>query len=303
MDFILEQKRTPVIRKVDVVVVGGGPAGFGAAVAAARNGAETLIVERYGFLGGMPTTGLVRYLPIDKLTPMPAYGETRPLQGGIIQELVQELVELGGSPEPAKSYPSSIGFETFFPTDPEILKVVLPDMLKGAGSSILLHALAVDAVKEGNNVKGIIIESKSGRQAILARVVIDASGDADIAAAAGAQYDKFSKPLMMSLNGALANVDVGRALEYATREGKAKFDALVKQAIKNGDLAVTEKKVLPETQPILVKPQIVLAPDKLPEKWHRRGETLGWMESVLGDCTDVNDLTRAELETRKTVLS
>lgn len=302
MDFIIEQKKTPVMRKVDVVVVGGGPAGFGASIAAARNGAETLLLERYGFLGGMPTAGLVRYLPIDKLTPLEAYGETRPLQGGIVQELVERLVELGGATDPSVSYPTSIGFETFFPTDPEILKVVLPDMIKESGAKILLHSLAVDVVKEGQEVNGIIIESKSGRQAILADRVIDASGDADMAAAAGAEYDKCDRPLMMTLNGALANVNIKKAIEYSRSEGKEKFNSLVDEAIKNGDLVATEKKVLPEVPPITVKPPIVLDPDKLPPNWYRRGETLGWMESVLGDCTNVHDLTRAELKAREAVL-
>jgi len=73
-------REIPVMRKVDVVVVGGGSGGFGAAIAAARNGAETLLVERYGFLGGMVTGGLVPWIPIDKLVPVEAYGETRAIQ-------------------------------------------------------------------------------------------------------------------------------------------------------------------------------------------------------------------------------
>jgi hypothetical protein len=303
MEFIVEQKKTSIIKRVNVIVVGGGPAGFGAAIASAKNGAKTLLIERYGFLGGMMTTGLVRYLPIDKLTPIESYGEKKPLQGGIIKELVQRLIDLGGATDPATSYPASIGFETFFPTDPEILKVVLPAMVGESGARILLHCLAVDAVREDHLVKGVIIESKSGRQAILSDVVIDASGDADIAAAAGAEYEKHDKPLMMTLNGALANVDVRRATKYSTKEGKAEFDTLVNKAIKNGDLTLSEKQVLPEAPPMLVKPQILIAPDKLPPNWHRRGETLGWVESVLGDCTNIEDLTRAELETRKMVPS
>ena len=302
MEFIVEQKKTSIIKRVNVIVVGGGPAGFGAAIAAAEIGAKTLLIERYGFLGGMSTAGLVRYLPIDKLTPIESYGEKKPLQGGIVQELVQRLIELGGAIDPATSYPSSIGFETFFPTDPEILKVVLPAMVRESGAEILLHSLAVDVVREDHMVKGVIIESKSGRQAVLADVVIDASGDADIAAAAGAEYEKHNKPLMMTLNGALANVNIEKAIKYSRMEGREEFNRLVQEAVEKGDLAAVEQQVLPEVPPIEVKPPIVLNPDKLPANWHRRGETLGWMESVPGDCTNVQDLTRAELTAREAVL-
>ena len=171
-----------------MVVVGGGPAGFGAAIAASRNGAKTLLIERYGFLGGMLTGGIVRWLPIDKLVPLEAYGEAKPLQGGIIQELVRRLVDADGAIEPLDAYHKHpfLSAEIYTPTDHEISKVILINMLQESGVDILLHALVVDAIKEGNNVRGVIIESKSGRQAILADRVIDASGDADVAAAAGA---------------------------------------------------------------------------------------------------------------------
>jgi hypothetical protein len=161
--------------------------------------------------------------------------------------------------------------------------------------------MAVDVVWTDHRIGGIIVESKSGRQAILSDVVIDASGDADIAAAAGAEYDKYDKPLMMTLNGALANVDIEKAIKYSRMEGREEFNNLVQRAIGNGDLEAGEKQVLPEVPPITVKPQVVLDPNKLPANWNRRGETLGWIESVLGDCTDVQDLTRAELVARAEV--
>ncbi len=302
MDFVIEQKRTPVKRRVDVVVVGGGPAGFGAAVAAARNGAETLLIERYGFLGGMMTAGLVRWLPVDKLTPLKAYGETKPIQGGIVKELIDRLLEVGGAIDPSVAYQAEVGFEAYFPTDSEFDKVVLADMLKEAGAEILLHSLAVDAVKEGNEVKGIIIESKSGRQAILADRVIDASGDADIAAAAGAEYEKSGEPLMMTLVAFMANVDVDRAIKYSRPEGNEEFNRLVEKAVKNGDLALGEKRIAPTYPLIKVKFPLVLDPEKIPANWHRRGEAGGWFESVHGDCTNVDDLTSAELKTRAAVL-
>jgi len=303
MDFINEQKKTPVVRKVDVVVVGGGPAGFGAAVAAATSGAETLLIERYGFLGGMLTGGLVVWLPIDKLVPLKESGETKALQGGIIQDLVKRLVDVGGAIDPSVAYQAQVGLETYFPTDPEIMKVVLQNMIEESGANLLLHSFAVDVVKEANEIKGVIIESKSGRQAILANVVIDASGDADMAAAAGAEYEKFEKPLMMSLMGTMANVDVEKAIKYSREEGREEFDRLVDEAIKKGELVISEKKVLPESPPVTVTPPLVLDPNNLTSNWYRRGEAGGWLESAFGDCTNVNDLTRAEITTRKTILS
>ena len=302
MRHIIEQRKTPVKRKVDVIVVGGGPAGFGAALAAARNGAETLIIERYGFLGGMMTAGLVRWLPVDKLKPLEAYGETEPLQGGIVRELIDRLLEIGGTIDPAVAYQAEVGFEAYFPTEPEIDKVLLPEMLKEAGADILLHSLVVDAVREGNEVKGVIVESKSGRQAILADMVIDASGDADVAAAAGAEYEKSDNPLLMTLVAFMANVDVEKAIEYSRPEGNEKFNRLVEKATSNGDLKLSDKRISPSYPLLKVKFPQILDPKKLPPNWHRRGEAGGWFESVHGDCTSVDDLTSAELKTRAAVL-
>ena len=301
--FIKElERQTPILKKVDVVVVGGGPAGFGAAVAAARNGAETLLIERYAFLGGMMTTGLVRWLPIDKLIPLKAYGETKPLQGGIIKELTARLVDVGGAIDPSVAYQAQVGFEAYYPTDPEIDKIILVEMLEEAKAEILLHAFAVDTITEGNTVKGVIVESKSGRQAILADVVVDASGDADVAARAGAEYDKVDKPLMMSLTGFVANIDTEKAIEYAKQENLEKFNNLVDEATERGDLNISEKKILPESPAAKVTPFLVLDPKKVPSNWHRVGEAGGWIEHFLGDCTNVLDLTEAELTTRKSLL-
>ena len=295
-------RRIQVIRRVDVLVVGGGPAGFGAAVASARNGAATLVVERYGFLGGMFTAGLVRWLPTDKLVPLEAYGETRPLQGGIVTELLDRLLVVGGAISPSVSEPVS-GSGIYFPTDPEMAKVILIQMLDEAGVETLLHALAVGTITAGNRVSGIIIESKSGRQAILAEVVIDASGDADIAAYAGSDYEKAPEPLTMTLQGFVANVDCARAKEMSGTKNLDWFNRLVNNAVEQGELIVGEKRVLPELPPTKLMPLSVLDPERIPANWLRHGEVSGWLESTLGDATDVFDLTRAELVTRKNLLS
>jgi len=299
VDFVKEPSREiPVMRKVDVVVVGGGPGGFGAAIAAARNGAETLLVERYGFLGGMVTGGLVIWIPIYKTMPMETYGETRAIQGGVIAELVERLVEIGGAIAPSAAVGDN---RTVISTDPEIDKVVLIEMLEEARAEILLHALVVGVMKDGKRVKGVIIESKSGRQAILADIVVDASGDGDVAAFAGAEYEKADNPLMMTLQGFLGNVDPEKAAELR-RGNRGKFNKLVDEAIKRGELTISEKRVLPEAPPSKVSPLGVLDPKKTPANWYRLGEAGGYMETVSGDCTNVLDLTKAELTTRKTLL-
>ncbi len=303
MDFVKEPSREiQVMRKVDVVVVGGGPGGFGAAVAAARNGAETLLVERYGFLGGMLTGGLVSWIPIDKLVPLEAYGETRAIQGGVVEEFTQKLVDIGGAIAPSATSFAKVGSVLTFPTDTEINKIVLIEMLEEAGAEILLHTLVVGVVKDGKQVKGVITESKSGRQAILADIVVDASGDADVAAFAGAEYEKDDKPLMMTLVGFLGNVDPEKAIEYSRKSNRGKFNELVDEAVKRGELTVSEKQVLPERPPSKLSPLGVLDPGKIPAGWYRVGEAGGELGSAFGDCTNVLDLTKAELAARRGLL-
>ena len=296
---IRESLETPVAGKSDVIVVGGGPGGVAAAIAAAKNGARTLLIERSAFLGGLLTGGLILWLPIDKVVPQKAYGEDRPLQGGIITEFLERMTQLGGAPDPADSYGTAVGFEAYFPTDPEISKVVLQQMARESGAELLLHTLAVGAIADQGKVKGVITESKSGRQAFLADVVVDASGDADIAASAGAPYEKHEAPLLMSLVAAMGNVDTERAIPYSRLEGRGEFDALVEEAVRCGDLSLPMKKVLPEMPEARLTPPIVLDQHKLPATYYRRGEACGWVGHYLGDGTNVRDLTKAEIETRQ----
>ena len=284
MDFVKEpSKEIPIMRKVDVVVVGGGPSGFGAAIAAARNDAETLLIERYGFLGGMLTGGLVIWTAIDKL-----------VEGGVAEELNEKLVDVGGVVAEA-----GVSTTPLLSTDPEIAKIVLIEMLEEAGVEILLHAFVVGVVKDGKRVKGVIIESKSGRQAILADVVVDASGDADVAAFAGAEYAKADKTMMMTLQGFFGNVDSEKVDDYAESD---KFNKLVDRAVKKGDLTISEKQLWPGLPLSKLSPLDMVDPKKTPVNWYRVGEAGGWLESASGDCTNVLDLTKAELTTRKNIL-
>jgi hypothetical protein len=198
----------PVVADVDVLVVGGGPAGFIAATAATRLGATVMLVERYGCLGGLATGGLVLYM--DCLTDK----QGRRLMGGIPWETMERLRPMDGL---AFDAPLRIH------VDSELLQVVADDMCMEAGVRLKLHAWAVQAITESGRVRGVIIESKSGRQAILCSVCIDATGDGDIAALAGAEYESGTE--CIGLNMKVAGVDREHYRAF-TREEPEKARAL-----------------------------------------------------------------------------
>ena len=189
----------PVFRSCDVLVVGGGPAGTAAAASAAQLGAHTMLVERYGHLGGMSTGGFVLW--IDRMTDWQGRQVIAGVANDLLERLPRETVlgpppELWGSQDAAAvaywkdRYNAFQGTVTWSPTvDPEMLKLASLDLVLERGVSLLLHAWVVAAIQEDGQVRGAIFESKSGRQAILARVVIDATGDGDVFALAGAPYD------------------------------------------------------------------------------------------------------------------
>lgn len=163
-----------VFAEAEVVVVGGGPAGVTAAIAAAREGAATILVERYGHLGGMATGGLV--LMINQFPP------------GQCQEWLAKLEKVGGAHDLAKTREPGMMRHAIM-VDPELLKCILNNMALEAEVKQLLHSWGTTAIVDKNSVKGIIFESKSGRQAVLGKVIVDATGDGDIFASAGAGFD------------------------------------------------------------------------------------------------------------------
>lgn len=168
-------RKIPVLRECDVLVVGGGPAGISAAIGAARMGKDTVVVERYGCLGGILTTCSME-------TPAWWRDEAAVMPGGIFQELDDRMVKAG------------LAQHTFFrPStgtayDTEALKYVCDDLIAESGAASILHCIGVSPLMEGDKIKGVVTESKSGRMAILAGRVIDCTGDGDIAARAGAPY-------------------------------------------------------------------------------------------------------------------
>ena len=169
-------KHVSVLAQTDVLVVGGGPAGVAAAVAASRAGAETYLLERYNHLGGLWTGGLV--LPLLSTHGLSKSGERIQVIHGLSAEMVNRLREM------------NMAVDEINPTiDPEAGKYILDEMIADAGVHMLYHTWAVGAIMDKNTIKGVYVESKSGRQAILAKVVIDCSGDGDVIKWAGEQYD------------------------------------------------------------------------------------------------------------------
>jgi len=179
----------PVVRDVDVIVVGGGPAGLAAAIASARNGARTVLIERFGYLGGTATASLMACINGFRNQVEPDFTQT---VRGIAEEIVLELKALdglGASPYPQKAYPTEPGQMAYsYAIDTEKFKVVVLRMCVEAGVDLLFHTWFCDSIVEDGVLRGIVVENKSGRQALLARIVVDASGDGDVAARAGAPF-------------------------------------------------------------------------------------------------------------------
>lgn len=179
----------PVSREADVVVVGGGPAGLAAAIAAARNGARTTLVERFGYLGGTATASLMACVNGFRNQVEPDATQT---VRGLAEEIVLALKAQGGlgkSPYPQKDYPTEPGQMAYsYAVDTERFKHVVLKMCVESGVDLLFHTWFSSTIVEAGAVRGVIVENKSGRQALLAKVVVDASGDGDVAARAGAAF-------------------------------------------------------------------------------------------------------------------
>ncbi len=173
-------RQLPVFMDVDVVVVGGGAAGIGAAVRAACEGAKTLLVEAAGILGGTWTMSMQSHAT--------CYNDgEQVILYGVIKDILQRLCQLGVADDPEekfRQYPTSVAVNF----EAEWMKCVLDDVVVEAGVTVLFHTMCVGVLPAaGAGIGGIIIENKSGRQAIRARTVIDCSGDADVAHFAGAR--------------------------------------------------------------------------------------------------------------------
>ncbi len=264
MEKIVEKEReVPVVWKGDILVAGGGVAGVGAAITAAKNGAKTLLVEQQGCLGGLVTLGMVS-LPL-------SYVE------GIGREFFDRLTACGG-------------LEGRF-ADPEKVKYILERMVLEAGVKILYFTYVIDSIVEDHTIKGVIIHNKSGRQAILAKRVIDASGDGDVAVYAGCPYEKGSPDHKgyneaSSLQFRVGNVDWEKYLKSHKSPGWQKE---LQEAVDKGDL------------PYLID-KYVNWMIKMPGRKEGKDEvTICLAHSRNSDCTSAEDITRQMIEQREQV--
>ncbi|HXS52377.1 MAG TPA: FAD-dependent oxidoreductase, partial [Usitatibacter sp.] len=180
MASVIEPSRAvPVFAEHDVVVLGGGPAGIAAAASAARHGADVLLVERYGFLGGMGTAaGVTNFCGLHANVR----GEIRQVVHGVVDELLDRMRALDGLSEPHLIF-GRIHAQAY---DMSAFKCAADALLGARGVEMLFHALGVEARRrESGEIDALLVETKSGRGAIRGRAFIDCSGDADLAHRAG----------------------------------------------------------------------------------------------------------------------
>ena len=286
-------KSTPVLHETEVLVVGGGPGGLAAAIAAARTGAHTTLIDRYGCFGGSITQAGVETIAWYR------HEGTVDVEGiGI--EFEQRAQAAGGTQPESQSDSEAL--------DPEVFKVVADGLVQEAGVVPLLHCPAVEPIVDADVVKGVITESKSGRQAVLAERVIDATGDADMACRAGAAYRKtpVEEMLGVSVVFSCSGVDKRRFLDYVAEtsptygdwgrcwrtETSGKEDHLFSPYLQEPFEAARREGLIPKNI------------NSIGGTWGRltdQGEaTYLNMVMMKGyDCTDVHDLTRAEMEGRR----
>lgn len=212
MSTVTVSYTVPVMAECDVLVIGGGSAGSAAAVAAARAGASVVLIERYGFLGGTGAAVLDTFYGF--YTPGT---QEKKVVGGIPDEVVAGLERR----EVLLKRPNTYGAGAGLTYDPETLKVVWDELTSEAGVRVLFHSYFVDVLKDRDRMKGAIIGTKQGLRAVQARTIVDASGDADVVARAGAPFeDAGALGIAQSLTTTfkVINVDVARASAFPKKE-------------------------------------------------------------------------------------
>ncbi len=284
--------KIPVRAAADVVVVGGGSAGVAAACAAARSGASTLLAERYGFLGGTSTAGMVgpfmtSYTPDGK----------RQLVAGLFQEIIDRMASMGGAVDPSQTQPGTawssfirLGHANVTPFHVESLKMAALEMVCDSGADIRFHTSFVDVAMDNGRITYVVTLDKAGLGLLRPKMVIDASGDGDVAAKAGAPFEigrrEDGRMMPVTLFVTIGNVDDARVEAWMKEHeilhpGERLFESIVKEARAKGEWK-------------LEREFLNLYREPTPGQWRINTTRV---QNV--DGTNPDDLSRAEIESRR----
>jgi len=297
METIWEERRaTPIMDRVDVLVVGGGPGGLAAAIAAARAGVRVMLVERYGCFGGNLTSVGVESIAW--------YRHEKTIDTeGIGIEFERRAQEMGATNDEVQSDSQAL--------DTELFKHVADTMLTESGALPLLHCYGVEPIMENRTVRGVIVESKSGRQAILAGVVIDGTGDADIAYRAGVPCleNPLNEKQAMTMVFSCCGVNKEKFMDYIRRDPATYNDwgegwvqkasgaekNMFRPYLKKQFTRAIEENLIPKSLWNLCGSWSTVTDDG-------QATYLNLVHIGGRNCLDVRDLTYAEMEGRKVVL-
>ena len=286
MNTVIEPARSlPVFGEFDVVVAGGGPAGIAAAASAARHGAKTLLIERYGFLGGMGTAGgVTNFAGLYGRS----HGEMRQVVHGVADELLSRIDALGGLNAPQDGMQGRIRVRSY---DVSAYKCAADQLLVAAGVNLLFHAWAAAVIMEGRNISALIVETKSGRQAVRSRSFIDCTGDADVVHFAGVPFelgDGQGSGLFPTTMFRVGHVNAAQALD-AIGDFKA-INTLMMQV----EAEQPGRYRFPR-EGAIVRPQ------KNPSEWRVNVTQIRNASGTAMDATDARQLSDGELEGRRQV--